>query len=352
MQSLQILRSRTLKEIAQLAATITLFAGSMLAVAPASAMANSAEEETVTWYDVEVIVFRQADPRTSETWPADTGVPAIDGIRPLFATANSEVDEIPDAVLTAGLEDEEALPPAAPTPYEPLPPEEFQMQGIYDSLTRSSRYEPLLHAAWTQPGVSSDEALPLRITMPDAFQREETETFGDKDESRFEQFPSATDRDAQPENPDQSIDVQMPERPDLKRPLDGSILVYVKTYLHVNLDLIYLPEDINPDILGDAQLASDDYVKSLQEQREQRKRAILEALARGDMTLDEAEIMTLEPKQELFEGFRLQAKRRMRSREIHYFDHPVFGVITTITPREITLSMSTAASPAASSSMQ
>lgn len=337
MQSLQTSLNKAVQSVALLASVILVAAATI----PTAA---AAEEETVTWYDVEVIIFRQADPRTSETWPADTGIPSIDGIRPLFASGEGGSDDIPDAVMTSGLEDDQALPPTAPTPYEPLPPEDFQMQGVYDSLTRSSRYEPLLHAAWTQPGVSSDEALPMRITLPGAFQQDETEVIDDDEESRFEQFPSAADPNTQPGEQGQSVDVEMPARPDLKRPLDGSILVYVKTYLHMNLDLIYLPEDINPEILGDAQLASDEYVNSLQEQRDQRQRAILEALARGDMTLEEAEIMTLEPERELFEGFRLQAKRRMRSREMHYFDHPVYGVITTITPREIPLSMSSTSS--------
>jgi hypothetical protein len=31
-------------------------------------------------------------------------------------------------------------------------------------------------------------------------------------------------------------------------------------------------------------------------------------------------------------AFRLREKRRMRSREVHYFDHPRFGMIATVTP--------------------
>ena len=30
--------------------------------------------------------------------------------------------------------------------------------------------------------------------------------------------------------------------------------------------------------------------------------------------------------------FRLEATRRMRSRELHYYDHPMFGVLVKVTP--------------------
>jgi hypothetical protein len=33
--------------------------------------------------------------------------------------------------------------------------------------------------------------------------------------------------------------------------------------------------------------------------------------------------------------FRLQQSRRMRSSEIHYLDHPLFGVIAQVTPYEL-----------------
>ena len=33
-------------------------------------------------------------------------------------------------------------------------------------------------------------------------------------------------------------------------------------------------------------------------------------------------------------GYRIEAERRMRSKEIHYFDHPLIGVLILITPEE------------------
>lgn len=330
-----------------------------VAIPPAAATA-AGKTETVTWYDVEIIIFRQADPKTTETWPADTGAPDIAGIRHLFGpVAQGEENELSDEVLTAGLEDDQVLPPAAPDPYQPLPAEDFQLQGIYDSLTRSSRYEPLLHVAWTQPGVSQENAVPLRITLPGAFDQDgnvDETAAGSNDDTendeatRFEQFPNrpaglsgGSETNPATAEPGPALRPSLADEnqhPDFKRPLDGQLLVYVKTYLHMNLDLLYLPEDINPEIIDGARPASNEYVESLQREREQRQRAIMEALARGDLSLEEAEIMSLEPEQKLFEGFRLEARRRMRSREIHYFDHPVYGVITTITPREIPLGMS------------
>lgn len=304
----------------------------LLASGPVSAGVPASEAETITWYDVEFIIFQQNNPRSDETWPADTGSPDIDGLQALFGEVDMTSDETSPAVA------EDYLPEA----YVPLDDEQLQMQGIADSLARSSRYTPLLHAAWTQPGTSLEDARPMRITLPGAFEPEDEQLEDEaaSSDNRFEQFPvnerlqsvEGAGRDDDPTDGDMSEENQ---RPDYKRPLDGSLLVYLKTYLHVQADLLYLPNDINPEIIKNATLATEDYVQQKASERDTRRQEILESLARGELTLEEAEILSLEPEEVLFEGFRLAEKRRLRSREIHYFDHPLYGMILTITPREI-----------------
>jgi hypothetical protein len=77
--------------------------------------------------------------------------------------------------------------------------------------------------------------------------------------------------------------------------VDGLVRVTVERYLHLDLDLrLHLPDSALP-------AASEDYEDN-------------EAYGVPDI--------------------RLRQQRRMRSKELHYFDHPRFGVIALITPYE------------------
>jgi hypothetical protein len=75
--------------------------------------------------------------------------------------------------------------------------------------------------------------------------------------------------------------------------VEGTLRVILARYLHVEADLRYRhPEDVSDDAeIGDV----------------------------------------LEAPRELY---RLKESRRMRSKEVHYLDHPLFGVVVVITPRE------------------
>lgn len=309
--------------------------------------AAPAEEATVTWYDVELVVFRNLDTRSTESWPADAGVPAVADARPLFppneASEDNEVNDEADAVA-AGLEDETApLYPGTPTPYVPLDPSAHQLGNVVASLERSSRFEPILHVAWTQPPLEREQAPYLRITLPGALDPEPSgENF---EEILTDPQPDESSNGATgPEVPAPDGEVlpgELPEflrddatGPALVRPLDGVAQLSVSRYLHLDLDLVYLPDDLNSAVL-DVPAATREWTEEEKREREERRRTLIEALARGDITLEEAEILSLEPERQLFQGFRLNQFRRLRSRELHYFDHPVFGVIVMVTPREV-----------------
>ncbi|HEX6928845.1 MAG TPA: CsiV family protein [Gammaproteobacteria bacterium] len=305
--------------------------------------AEPVEEKTVTWYDVEMIVFRNLDTRSSETWPTDAGVPAVEDALPLFpppvVDENGEPAAEPEVAASPV---DSALPAQAPTPYVPLDESAYRLTGIRDSLARSSHYEPILHVAWTQPPLDREQAPYLRLTLPDALQPEEP-LIADDDTVPEEERPllgRTTDDAGVAEEPlpfDEAPGFlqDADKGPGLARPLDGVVQLSVSRYLHLDLDLIYLPDDFNAAVLGDVPAATREWTEEERLEREQRHRDIIEALARGDITLEEAEILSLEPDTQVFEGFRLDQYRRLRSREIHYFDHPVYSVIVTVTPREV-----------------
>jgi len=93
---------------------------------------------------------------------------------------------------------------------------------------------------------------------------------------------------------EQSVPVHIEGGSETGGSVDGTLRVILSRYLHVEADLRYQrPEDIR-----------------------------MEAL--------ESDIF--QAPQPLF---RLKESRRMRSKEVHYLDHPLFGAVVLITPREV-----------------
>ncbi len=99
------------------------------------------------------------------------------------------------------------------------------------------------------------------------------------------------------------VRVGPPDEPPL---LEGTLRVHLSRYLHLSADLVYA-RDVPPEGADEAAVAAD-------------QGAPLDGGAsapRRDTAL-----------------FRLNQSRRMRSGEIHYVDHPVFGIIAEIRPHE------------------
>jgi hypothetical protein len=118
----------------------------------------------------------------------------------------------------------------------------------------------------------------------------------------------------------------------LVAPLDGVIKLGLARYLYATLDLVFRPDDVTPQLMQPPRastavaevVATDSNAPA--------------AIGEGGATLAPGESVlvvepTAEPKPPEFLGFRLTETRRLRSREIHYFDHPLFGAVLLVTPR-------------------
>ena len=307
-------------------------------------VAHSAAEvrETVRWYDLEVIIFRHSDPRTDERWPLDRGVPDITDLQPLYPPAQANDAEAgARGASTSALDSDDARRlVGAPEPYAPLPDDMLAMTNYHDALERSGRYEPLLHAAWSQPSKELGESPKVRITLPGALDApDETPEAEDDTGNTFgDEFTFESTRKPSSDTTDDAAAAELTrqdEEPAFAQPLDGYLQLGVGRYLHVNMDLIYLPEDLDPDAIDGKLATRKEAATREDDERLERRRAIMEALARGDINMEEADILMLEPEEQLFHGFRMNNQRRVRTGEIHYFDHPIFGVILKVTPREI-----------------
>ncbi len=100
---------------------------------------------------------------------------------------------------------------------------------------------------------------------------------------------------------------------DPERTVDGTARLHRSRYLHLLMDLrYYRPDPSSP--LGE------------------REKTIPDA---EPQTLESADAWIREtPPQQIPVYFRLTESRRMRSRELHYFDHPLFGIIAQVVPYE------------------
>ena len=160
----------------------------------------------------------------------------------------------------------EALQPA---PYRLLPPARHRLGGIYDFFRRTAEYQPLLHLSWQQPAATGGQARHVRLRHPAP--------------------DSATaPATAEPMFIEQLIRPQ-PE-------IDGAIRIRGGFYLHADIDL-------------------------------SRFRVIPPA-----NKIPPAPPVDESAGPEATQKTRLELKetRRIKLNEIHYFDHPMYGVILEV----------------------
>jgi len=189
-------------------------------LAVATSLVPAAAQQTATslpMYDVELVIFRHlSEPATQEAWELESSI----GQR--FAIPEDDASPF---------ESSAPIDAAGTQTFPALTPSKYKLSAIAAALKRSRNYQPIAHIGWTQPGFSRNAApfLPLETFIP------------------------------------------------IDRGLTGRVALSRGRYLHLTLDLAYVP----PDGSG---------------------------------------------------RFVMRQSRRMRSTELHYIDHPKFGVIAVVTP--------------------
>jgi len=158
-----------------------------------------------------------------------------------------------------------------------LPTSDFTLSQAEKLLASSPRYEILSHMAWQQPGLAEDKAL----NMPVSGGKDYRDSYPERMESRWEVN-------------DQGAIIEVPG-PKTLNELDGSVKLVLGRYLHIYTDLIF------------------------------RKPVIVERLDEETQELTETRTLFDIP---------IQSHRRMRSRELHYIDHPMAGILIEVTPLE------------------
>jgi hypothetical protein len=155
--------------------------------------------------------------------------------------------------------------------WQAIPEEDYILNHVAEKLRRSSNYRILKHLAWRQPAVEKQDSQPISIKAGRDFT-------GQYPEHAYRQIEFS---DASPNDSRNSKVLE----------LDGTINIVITRYIHLYSDLVYrLPRTI-PTNIGDA-------------------------LNRGQALVD----------------YSVKSHRRMRSRELHYIDHPLVGILIEATP--------------------
>ncbi len=149
----------------------------------------------------------------------------------------------------------------------------LSLNGVKAKLEASGKYQIMEHIAWRQPGLRKSSAKPVRITSGHDYSDE----YPERMQSKW-----STDNSGLP--------VNIIAAPRL-RELDGTVKIVLGRFLHIYTDLIYRKPVSTETVDIDRTLSSN--------------------------TLAD---------------FTLKMHRRMRSRELHYIDHPMLGILVRIVP--------------------
>ena len=283
----------------------TFCAGLLLGLLVVGNAVAADEAEPSPWYQVDLIVFVQkgAPYAGSEYWPEDPGAPDLSQARDLTVVAADAAQTASEATGDA------ARDVPVEQPFVLLRDTSLPLDSEYQSITRSRLYEPLLHVAWRQPGLAREQAVPVHIFTGMDIPPSPT--------------PAVSDGDTEAAG-------AVLDGPQAPLRLDGTVKVILSRYLHVETDLVYRHRITVQE--------ADPFVDNLAD--------VVAPVAVGDDAHGPAPVEDLSApvasetpvpsvvKQTRMQAFRMQQSRRMRSGEIHYLDHPMYGVIVTLTPYE------------------
>lgn len=272
-------------------------------------------------YQVELIVFRQNSPAGNEVWPPLQLKDLPDTAAALNLETAPQATALPASRVVTGQE---------PARFVLLDPSAYQLQGTWDALARNDRYEPLLHIAWQQPGLDEPDVQAVRVQMgqpvaltlqPDEGAAAPAAVFADPG-----RYPPATTTES---------NAAQQAAPVLYSPLDGTATLTVNFYMFLQLDLVFTP---TPPVIGAGAMTPATVAAPAANDQ-----AVLEALARGELTLEQAQAMrapaadeqTGDMAEKSLNGYRLRESRRLKLNEINYFDNPAFGVIAQVRPIDI-----------------
>jgi len=272
-----------------------------------NAPAQTAEKDLIQ-YDIELIIFEDAHARylNSELWPENnkedenpgeqaeqlvgqtTGENNIDAISDLDNLKLSEIENIDSDKKTEG----ESFDITDFNDIEPT-----ILINQQNKINKSSEYNILYYASWRQYGLEKNKSFDIDINELSNYHR------------GTQQKQINTNTGAQQSN-NQELEVA-------ENTISGKIKVVLARYLHFYTELAYQrvldePLDENVDTGFDSASLETNENKNVFSVSDTRLENITPAIA--------------------YQVFPITMHRRMRSKELHYIDHPLVGILVQINP--------------------
>ncbi|KPJ94316.1 MAG: hypothetical protein AMJ53_05510 [Gammaproteobacteria bacterium SG8_11] len=271
-----------------------------IALPPAQA---ATEKSEIPWYEVEVIIFANQQKRAAdtETWPEeassagygyvlDLALPGFSPLKPKLPPVNAQAAASGLSVDTDDIYGNGA--------YVLLDKEFFQLSNIAKKIDASSQYDVVLHLAWRQPTFDEDKSIPVFV-FNDMLDRDPT--------------PKPVSTPGFGQGYDFYVD-GLAAGPQYHW-LSGTLKLSVSRYLHLESDLHIKLRTTKQEVIEESPPPETGGFGSF-----------------FGMSREPTPIMIERP---LLQDYRLFETRRMRSKEIHYFDHPLMGIIVKVTPYEL-----------------
>ncbi|MBD1556517.1 hypothetical protein HC752_06175 [Vibrio sp. S9_S30] len=229
-------------------------------------------------FDIEVILFKRAvDPElVNEAWPNQNPQINLEGA---YSFQDTENIRRKGAVL--------------------LPKSSYMLNAQYEALRKHAAFTPLIHVAWRQGDRGSQSAPVFRITA------------GKDYSQQFDETGKARKKNQLVANLGDGITEETNFQPNYE--LEGKLQVYVQHYLFADIKL-----DLKKPSIRDVAFEE----KTLELAPEE-----------GNDTIQIGHLESVSPTlqvEEFLKSYRMDQKRRMRSGETHYLDHPLMGMIIQV----------------------
>ena len=236
-------------------------------------IAHNSFAEDMRYYDVEVVIIENFSEKAknSENWPLQVKL-----IQP------EKIVQLGQPVLSEWLPQDKEID--LNSSYTVLGPQNYNLSEHVEKISESETQRVIFHTAWRQPGLDKNQALPIYfkhdVAAAPVIETEQNGVLADNGENL-----TTEKTDAMP------------------LILEGILRVTLSRYLHLEAELTLqnkLPELVksdNPFSILDNEV----------ERSELQKQGVVHLK---------------------------QKRRRIRSNELHYIDHPVLGILINITRYE------------------
>lgn len=230
---------------------------------------------------------------TAETRWYDVEIVIFENVNTSQGNETWPVDAAPESLAEAiDFDNIQSKEKAATMGFEALDSnDESPLKETVEKLSSSSRYRILSHMNWRQPGLATEHAIPIMIKG----------NIHDMDNLAADEVNGKTTTTAA------SLDENT--LPNDFQQLEGTIRIDLARYLHLHADLIYqTPTQINQPVTTED----------------------------GRLSLETTTVL---------QKHHLKEHRRMRSKRLHYLDHPKIGllayIVQYIPPQEESLEATT-----------